>query len=231
MKINKNRKKKRLQLKFTALGCLLLAVAIMAEGHVRPIIQAVTGSYAKTYATSAVNDAVTNVLEVKGLKYENLIKLTYNEAGAVQALETDMVNINLLQSDITTELVNAVVDFTSQPVEIPVGNLFGSQFLSGRGPMVEVKLIPAGYVETDVINRFESAGINQVRHSIVMTVRISLTAVIPGYRVDATVEQEIILAETVIVGAVPEAFTLVGDGTEPMVGLIQDYGADKTISR
>ena len=35
----------------------------------------------------------------------------------------------------------------------------------------------------------------------------------------------ICLAETVIVGLVPGAYTWVSDGTDPLVGMIQDYGA------
>lgn len=227
MVIKKNRKKGRFYRRLAFFFLPVAAVMVMADVQLRPIIKTVIAAHAKTYATAAVNDAVTTVLAEKRLQYENLVHLTYSEAGEVSALTTDMVSMNLLQSDITAQLVRSVVDFTSRPAEVPLGSLIGGQFFSGRGPAVEIRLVPAGFVETGIRNRFESAGINQVRHSIIMTVRITLSAIIPGYSVDATVDQDVILAETVIVGLVPEAYTLVGDGTQPLVGLIQDYGAER----
>lgn len=230
--IKKNRKKKRLQIKLLIFFALALAAVLMVDSRLRPIISRVTSAHAKAYATSAVNQAVARVMAEKAPEYRQLVQLTYNEDGAVSALTTDMAQLNLLQADITAHLVQSVVEFTSKPVKVPLGSLVGGQFLSGRGPVIEIQLVPAGFVETNIANYFQTAGINQVRHSLMMTVRINLTAILPGYGVDATVDQELVLAETVIVGLVPDAYTVVADqetASEPMVGIIQDYGAHQMI--
>ena len=167
----------------------------------------------------------------ESLRYENLVHLTYSEAGNVTALQTDITSMNILQSNITNRIVQQILTFDNQTVDVPIGTLLGGPFFSGRGPEVEIKIIPASFIETQIVNRFDSAGINQTRHQIFLNVKLTVSAVIPGYSVTSDVNTNVLLAETVIVGAVPEAFTEVSDGTDPMVGLIQDYGAEGNMMR
>ena len=130
-----------------------------------------------------------------------------------------------LQSAVTTSVIESILRFSSQQVTLPAGSLTGNPFFSGRGPEVEIRLIPAGFVQTQMKNVFESAGINQTRHQILLNVRLDIQAVLPGYAIANQVDTDICLAETVIVGLVPGAYTWVSDGTDPLVGMIQDYGA------
>ena len=62
-------------------------------------------------------------------------------------------------------------------------------------------------------------------YQILLNVRLEIQAVLPGYAAGTLVDTDVCLAETVIVGLVPGAYTWVSDGTDPLVGLIQDYGA------
>ena len=86
-------------------------------------------------------------------------------------------------------------------------------------------LRPVGLVKTKIINQFDEAGINQTRHRIQLQVTVDMLSLLPGYRISSQAQCNVILAETIIVGLVPDAYTEVYGGTDDLVGMIQDYGA------
>ena len=91
--------------------------------------------------------------------------------------------------------------------------------------MVALQLRPVGLVKTKIINQFDEAGINQTRHRIQLQVTVDMLSLLPGYRISSQAQCNVILAETIIVGLVPDAYTEVYGGTDDLVGMIQDYGA------
>lgn len=210
--------------------CLLLALALLgallaADAKLRPAVTAAAGSQANLYATRAIQEAVYREVEQLRPEYGDLVRLTYSDQGTVTSLQTDMLAMSKLQSAVTASVIDSILQFSSQTITLPAGTLTGNPFLSGRGPAVEVRLIPAGFVQTRLKNVFDEAGINQTRHQILLNVRLEIQAVLPGYAIGSQVDTDVCLAETVIVGLVPGAYTWVSDGTDPLVGLIQDYGA------
>ena len=206
-----------------ALG--LLAGVMLLDSSIRPTIELLASHEARVFAVQAINDAVYEELAEGGSSYGELVTLEYNDQGNVAALQTNVVEMNRLQATLTREIIDQVMEFRTQSVLVPLGSIIGGQLFSGRGPELEFRLIPAGFIETSIRNHFESAGINQTRHQILLHVRLTISAVLPGYAVSSDVETDVVLGETVIVGLVPDAYTMVGDGTDPLVGMIQDYDA------
>ncbi len=211
-------------------GILLLAISIIIDMQLRPVIQTMASYQAKQYAVQAINTAVLEETGRQGVSYENLVNLTLNDSGDVTSLQTDMVQMNRLQASVTQNIISQLALLQGKEIRLPIGTLIGGPVFSGRGPDVEVLLIPASNVETSMTNVFDSAGINQTRHQIMLSVKMSMSAIIPGYSVTTDVNTNICLAETIVVGLVPEAYTVVGDGTSPMVGMLEDFGARKGLN-
>ena len=231
MKTMSNRIRKgriRAKIKLLACAAAILTVTVMADAQLRPVIKTVAAYEAKNQAVRAINDAVAEELAAMDVSYGDLVRLDYGEGGEVTALQTDIVSMNRLQSGVTRRIVDEIVQITDQSIEVPLGSLIGGQFLSGRGPAITIKMIPSSFVETSIHNTFVEAGINQTRHQIMLNVNMTVSAIIPGYSVTSQVSNDICVAETVIVGLVPEAYTQVGDGTGVLEGMLQDYGAAKT---
>lgn len=210
--------------------CLLLALTLAGlllavNEKLRPAVTAAAESQASLYAARAIQETVYREVERLELEYGDLVRLTYGDQGTVTSLQTDMLAMAKLQSAVTSSVIDGILQMSGQRLTLPAGTLTGDPFLSGRGPEVEIRLIPAGFVETRLKNVFDGAGINQTRHQILLNVRLDYQAVLPGYAIGSRVDTDVILAETVIVGLVPGAYTLVSDGTDPLVGMIQDYGA------
>lgn len=223
MKLQKKRPRWRLKLLATA--AVLVAMILVLDARLRPMIQAYGSNQAANRVTSIISQSVFQELAQNDVTYNRLVNLTYGENGKVTSLQTDMLELNRLQSSITQRIIDQVLDFDSQTITISLGALVGGPIFSGRGPNIQIKLIPSNFIQTKISNCFESAGINQTRHQVVMEVKMTVTAVMPGYRSSTAIDTSVVLAETIIVGEVPQAFTKVADGTDSLTGIIQDYQA------
>lgn len=221
----RSKKKKRRALKMIVIGVLIVELLLFADGRVRPIITTIATYQAQLMATRSVNDAVIEVIAEEDVVYNSIVGITMDNSGEIASISTDMISLNRLKALITNKVSEYLERDGMDTVDIPVGTLLGGQFLSGRGPDVDFRVIPAGYVHTEIYNRFQSAGINQTLHQIMLSVQVNVTAVLPLYTVDTSIETNICIAETVIVGKVPAAYTDINGDNSDVIGLYNDYAA------
>ncbi len=187
-------------------GLLLLG---MVNSRVKPVIETVGTARAKAIANASIMRAVEAELKENADDYKDLISLQKGENGEVSAVMSNIVKINQLKARISERVQeNLTLDLIR--VSIPLGNLIGGDIFSGRGTGISFKLLPYGNVVVDVSNEFTSAGINQTLHRIVLTVSAGISIVLPVSSVNATVQSGVVVAETIIVGGVPERYATYG---------------------
>lgn len=208
-------KKRRLRrkLKFKVKLCLVLLLTIIVvvflDAQLRPVIQSMAQYRAKNMATQIMNQAVYEVLDQKSDLFDNILTMQKNQEGNITAVEANTSAINRIQSDLSDSIVNSFMNMVGQEnneIDIPLGTLLGIQLFSGRGPEIQMKIVPNGAVKTVTESKFISSGINQTLHQIVVNVEATVTAIIPGYTTSVVVPANYILAETLIVGSVPNAY-------------------------
>lgn len=204
---------------------ILLGTFIGLDLGIRPMVRASAASQTQIAVNRMIQRAVLEVLEEDGLRYQSFVSLQQNQNGETTALTTDTVLINRLQGELLEKILQTLQETRQITLQLPLGSLTGSQFLAGRGPLVTLRLRPVGIVKTKIVNQFDEAGINQTRHRIQLQVTVDMLSLLPGYRISSQAQSNIILAETIIVGLVPDAYTEVYGGTDDLVGMIQDYGA------
>lgn len=204
---------------------ILLGTFIGVDMGIRPMVKASAASQTQIAVNRMIQRAVLEVLEEDGLRYQSFVSLQQNLNGETTALTTDTVLINRLQGELLEKILQTLQETRQITLQLPLGSLTGSQFLAGRGPLVTLRLRPVGIVKTKIVNQFDEAGINQTRHRIQLQVTVDMLSLLPGYRISSQAQSNIILAETIIVGLVPDAYTEVYGGTDDLVGMIQDYGA------
>ena len=61
-------------------------------------------------------------------------------------------------------------------------------------------------VNSSLENEFISVGINQTMHKIYIDATIDLSVMVPGYESVVSVSTTVLIAETVIVGKVPDTY-------------------------
>ena len=201
------RRKRIFLIKLLAFFLVIFLILVYLDRQVRPTIKSMAGYNAKIIATREINDAVCLILDNKDIHYDTFVTLSKAQDGTVTAIETEVSAINRVKAEITKSVIEKLSELEQQDIRIPMGTFSGWQFLSGRGPRVKFSVIPAGYITSEVISSFSDAGINQTHHQIILKINITVGSYIPGYSTSVSVPATFVLAETVIVGKIPENYT------------------------
>lgn len=189
-----------------------------------PLIKRYAVSVAQRNATLYINRAVTDCLVESGDLYGSLMKVSEDEAGNVKSLAADIAKINLLKADITQTIVEQTAAVEFQQLRIPLGTVVGGAFLMGRGPLLPIRVSTSGSVLTSLYSEFSDAGINQTNHQVYMTITVHFFVAIPSlYYTTVDVSSVFLVAESVLLGDVPDSFTSVNDDRSDLIGKIFDY--------
>ena len=191
-----------------------------------PVIMRYAVSVAETIMLNSANEAVISILENNQIKYDDIVHLSNNSDGYVTSLQIDINSVNNLKSRISNEISRIVDSREYYDVKIPIGTFFGNTYITGLGPKIKFKMQLTSTAFVDFEHKFESAGINQVLHVIMIKIDIMGSLIIAGFNKGINASTSAIAAQTVIVGKSPDAFTnVVESQTDNTGGLINDYGA------
>ena len=80
------------------------------------------------------------------------------------------------------------------------------------GPKISSKISLCGSVITDITSEFDSSGINQTIHRIVVKINSDVSVMLPSFTTTVNVNTSICIAETVIVGIVPNTSAQIVNG-------------------
>lgn len=216
---------RRLGLKLIAFALILIGLFFIADLSFRPIVETVNAYKCHETVSRIINNAVLAEIDRVGAEYSSLVNLSTNNDGEVISVESNVMNINRLKTEVAERVEREIERLSAINIEIPIGTLTGVQLLHGRGFNVGMSVQPLGYATTSIISEFTSAGINQTLHRIVIEINADVDAIIPGFSTRVPVSTTIVAAETVIVGRVPEAYTHVVTESEDLAGTLNDFGA------
>lgn len=228
MKIDLSKLKHRLGLKLIGTAVILLGFAGILQLMIRPNIINVCEYNSKAVTISLIDDAINARLVELGddADYGNLVKLSYTSDGKVASIESNTKLINRIKNDMLTEINDRLMKGETENVDLTVGTLSGIPLFHGSGPTVRMEVEPKGYADAVFISEFTDAGLNQTLHRMIMRTTVSVTAFIPMYSVETKVSGDFLIAETVIVGNVPESFTHVVSDDKDVVDAINDFEAE-----
>lgn len=201
------------------LVCLISAVCFMVlflvcSSHLRTLL----GDLAVTRVSGTVNRqvaaAVNDAIQSGDIQYGNLISFEKDHDGKITALQSNIAEFNRLQAFITQDVLQRLAETGESRLSIPIGTLSGSALLAGRGPKFTVKMQTLGSCTAHFENQFQDAGINQTTHRILLYIDVSVSILLPGFSTYTKVTNAFSVAETVIVGAVPDSYTYFDSGND-----------------
>ena len=189
------------------LAVSLLALTLTATARMRPLLESLATTRVSNTVNRIISEAVNEAIQNGDISYERLISLEKDNEGKITAVHSNMAAFNRLQSQILDIILAKIDQVSARELSIPIGTLTGSALLAGRGPRIRVRMESVGASTARFNNKFESAGINQTKHQIILEVEVSVAILLPGFTTATKVSTAVTVAETVIVGAVPDTYT------------------------
>ncbi len=198
----------------------MLAVLILLGSFLLFLIPAVrffralTGAMAVSNATDLITRTVSVIVEEKmvemGEEGAAFVSFEKDDSGAVTAIITDTARVNILASKLLDAVIRAA-DRGALDLSVPLGDLLGVSLLLGRGPRVPVKITMLTSSRVEVKNILSGAGINQTRHQLILEVHVDADVLLPWEIRSAAIVNEVLVAETVIVGRTPETYVTLSE--------------------
>lgn len=183
--------------------CIVLIVFYFLVSS--PIIKTYSAAETKAVTERAINLAVSNVIN-RTLSYDALIDINYGTSGEILSFAANQYEINSITREIVKEAQFQMNNLGEDGLKINLGTLTGIPFLIGRGPKITLRLVPIGAVTSTFDSEFDSVGINMTKHTLYLYIDIHVSIVLPikSYNVYST--NQVLLAESIIVGKVPEVY-------------------------
>lgn len=200
----------------------LVALLIFRNRYNEPIRQ-LAQTQIMNATSDLINDAIDHQIETGDVQYDRIVYFEKDLNGRITALKTNMSEVNRLKTNTLNLINDEILALDASDLGIPLGSLFLPEFLSGRGPEIPVQIISIRNSDAYFTSNFTQAGINQTLHQLTMSVGVDVAVLVLGKTDNFTVVSEVVVAETIIVGDVPETFFQTGGtyGTET-----KDGGAD-----
>ena len=186
------------------------ALLIAMEQNLSQTMLDMAFAQAYSMAVETLNGAVQKVTE-RGVQYDELIDAHTDGNGRITMLRANTMRMNELAAQTALLAERELNSIENQFVEIPLGAALGIRSLSGFGPRIAVQILPVGAVHASFDTELETAGINQTRHKIFLTLRATVSLIIPTGSQRVEVVSMLPIAESIIVGEVPQSFVDVTD--------------------
>lgn len=196
---------------------LLLCFGVLIAGFfsLRSKYRLVIGDLAQTSVKNATsdlaNDSVAQQIENGNIQYDRIVYFEKDINGRITALKTNIGEVNRLKTDILNIINGRILALDAADIGIPIGSLFLPEFFSGKGPAIPVHILAIRNSDATFSSNFIQAGINQTLHQLVMEVNVEAAVLVLGETSTFQVSSQIVVAETVIVGEVPNTFIQTGE--------------------
>lgn len=182
---------------------------------VNRILKNVSNQEVKSLFTVYLNTAANEVID-PFWTYTDFLNIEKDVNGDIILIQANSVLVNSIARNTVLKAQGYMDDVTEYVVSIPLGTLTGFNFLTGRGPKVNFKIMPVAFVSTDMISTFSQAGINQTKHSINLDMKADINIVLPGSQSKVILDVPILISESIIPGKVPNVYL----GTNSMSSLL-----------
>ena len=189
---------------------ILLVLFFALRSKYRLVIQELAQTQVKNSTSDLTNDAIAKQIALGEIQYDRIVFFEKDLDGRITALKTNMTEVNRLKTDILDIINDEILALDTSDIGIPMGSLILPEFLSGKGPVIPVHILSIRNSDANFVSHFSQAGINQTLHRLNMEVSIDVAVLVLGHTSSFTMSSEVVVAETIIVGDVPQTYLQTG---------------------
>lgn len=173
-------------------------------------IRSLAETQVKNTTSDLINDAIDRQIEDGNIQYDRMVYFEKDLDGRITALKTNMSEVNRLKTDILNIINDEILALSTDDLGIPLGSLFLPELLSGRGPSIPVQILSIRNSDASFSSNFTEAGINQTLQQMNMHVSVDVAVLVLGQTNSFTISSQVVVAETIIVGDVPDTYFQTG---------------------
>lgn len=199
------RKNRRILLGLAAALAVFALCWLYLDGNLTGVVLSLADARARSLAVQILNQAVEETIAHE-VSYEKLMHIVSGADGSVRLIQANTAEMNRLASHATLLAQQKLEALEDQTISVPLGSALGLTIFAGAGPRIRVRILPVGAVTPRFETEFETAGINQTRHKVLLTLTATVQLVIPTGSSKLSASTQMAVAESIIVGAVPESF-------------------------
>jgi len=201
---------RRWLIRLGVISLVLLILLLSLRGRYRYVIADLAKTSVMNTTSDLTNDAIARQIATGEIAYDRIVFFEKDLEGQITALKTNMNEVNRLKTDILNIINDEILALDSSDLGIPIGSLFLPELFSGKGPAIPVHILSNRNSDANFVSSFSQAGINQTLHRLNMEVSIDVAVLVLGETSSFTVSSEVVVAETVIVGQVPQTYLQTG---------------------
>lgn len=202
--------------RFFLILCVVCSAAFfMLRERYQDVIRDLARTQVMNTTSDLTNDAIAKQMADGVIQYDRIVYFEKDLEGRITALKTNMSEINRLKTDILNIINDEILALDTSDIGIPLGSLILPELLSGKGPAVPLHILSIRNSDAVFSSAFSQAGINQTLHQITMEVSVDVAVLVLARTENFTVNSEVVVAETVIVGDVPQTYLQTGGNYGP----------------
>lgn len=164
----------------------------------------------KNATSDLINDAIDQQIVGGNIQYDRIVYFEKDLDGRITALKTNMSEVNRLKTAILNIINDEILALDTSELGIPIGNLLLPDIMPGRGPEIPVHIMAIRNSDASFHSDFTEAGINQTLQQLTMDISVDVTVLVLGKTDSFTISSQVVVAETIIVGQVPDTFLQTG---------------------
>lgn len=181
---------------------IMVLIIYIVEANIKPTVKSIAQSKANLTANQIINKTIYEEI-LEEFNYSDLIETHKDSDNKVTLIQANSVQISRLITSTNLKIKEALENLEDEKIYIPLGQALGSYIFATHGPKIKVTIVPVGELEVNLLQDFYEAGINQTRHILYLDIKTTLNVVIPTLSEKITVSTKAPIAETIIVGPVP----------------------------
>ena len=189
------------------LSCVLLAVFRI---RYHDAIRSLSETQVKNATSDLINDAIDRQIDLGNIQYDRIVYFEKDLDGRITALKTNMTEVNRLKTAILNLINDEISALDTSHIHIPIGSLLLPEFFSGKGFGIPIQILSIRNSDASFHSYFTEAGINQTLQQLTMDVSVDVSVLVLGKTESFTVTSQVVVAETIIVGQVPNTFLQTG---------------------
>lgn len=204
------RKLKLFLIRIVAVFALAAIAFFLFRMRYSDAIRGLAETQVRNATSDLINDSIDRQIETENIQYDRIVYFEKDLDGRITALKTNMSEINRLKTDILNRINDEILAMDTSGLGIPLGSLILPEILSGRGPGIPVQVLSIRNSDASFTSAFHAAGINQTLHQLNLHISVDVAVLVLGRTNYFTVTSQVVVAETIIVGQVPDTYLNTG---------------------